>query len=327
MNSSTENGTKFRLVELVEMVWLHKRFVILMVIFSVLLSVVYSLMVTPQYRSEALLRSARQLSAGNSSLSVSGLLSGSLAPIEALAGLQPSVNEAVAIIESRSFVEDLLLKEGIIYHIYDEYWDSESSQWRTGKPGIMGTINSWYRSAVDTLSAGTPKHSGSVKEGYSGPSLEEAIKEFELLRKVTVDRRTGFVRISVDWKDPALARDWVEKIVSRLNLRTRSRARMEAQAALNFLGDRIAAEQNMALRAAMSGLFQKQLEKVMLTEIGEDYSLIYIDTPFVPEQRVSPRRKLIVIGTFLLSLVLAISIIFFRHALSYHIAESRSRAR
>lgn len=320
MPSETNEDAKFTLMELANIIWQRRRFVAAFVFVSVLLSIVYALVVTPQYRSEALVRAATPLASGNAGLGSFNLGGGleSLASLAALGGTNPNVSEAVAIMESRSFTEALLLNDGIIYHIYEDFWDAETSQWRTGKPGAMGVINSWYRAAINLVSGSSKKKTVSGKKGYSGPSLEEAIEEFSDLRKFTVDRRTQFITISVDWKDPIIARDWVTQIVLKINQTTRARAKKEAEMAMEFLRGRIAEERNLVTRSTMLALFQEQLRRVMMTEVMENYSLQFIDAPFIPEKRVSPRRKTIVIITFLLSFIMAVGIVFLTNAIAYH---------
>lgn len=326
MPSNTNDGERFMLIDLAIIIWRQKRFIALFVFASVAISIVYSLVVTPQYRSEALLRSPTPLSSGETGFGSLGGQLGSLASIANLAGSEPDVNEAVALMESRTFTEDLLLEDGVVRHIYEDFWDAEASKWRDREPGVLGNIKYWLKAAYNALLPASKPAASNGRKNYTGPSLEEAVVEFNSLRKISVDRKTGYVKISIEWKDPVVARDWVALIVSRLNETARARAKAEAEVALGFLQERISQEQNASLRLAMSALFQQQLRNAMLSEVREEHSLQYIDTPFVPEQRTSPRRKTIVIGTFVLSLILAIAGLFLKHAVARDISEFRARS-
>ena len=51
----------------------------------------------------------------------------------------------------------------------------------------------------------------------------------------------------------------------------------------------------------------------MLAKINEDYVLKPIDPPYLPEEKSWPKRTIIVVATFLLSLISAISYIFVRN--------------
>lgn len=283
--------------ELVRIFWYFKKTIILTVGLVTTAAIIYSLVVTPVFRSEALLKPTEQMSSGNASLGALAQRFGALATI-AGANISPDVNEAIAIIESREFTERLLLNDNLIRYIYQDQWDAELADWREGEESMLASMRQWLS---DLLASNAQGSASAQPGGYTGPSLEIAVRRFNAIRRVSLDRRTNFVKISVDWEDPVVARDWVQLIVDRVNESMRERTLREVNLTLDFLREQIDNEQNSALRSSMSMLYQQQLEKAMLATSRTDYSLQYLDRPSVPEMRRSPRRKLIVVGTFLIS--------------------------
>ena len=316
MRSVQQGGETYGFLDLITIVWERKFFIGFIVLVCVVIAAIYSLLLTPVYRSEALLRPARDVTSGSNELGA-GL--GGLAKLGAIAGLgsqSADVEEAVAILNSRSFTMSLLLEDGFIYKIYDEFWDADAQKWRSGKETFLSNVKKKYREIVESL-ATAKTYVPPATSGYSGPSLEEAVDLFEVqVRNVSLDRRTGFVRLSIDWKDPVVARDWIVRMISRLNEETRRQAVQEAETTLRYLREAYEREENQGLRSTMLRLFEGQLEKAMVAEVKKNFSLEYIDEPFVPEQRVKPRRTLIVVVTFLVSFVMASALAVFRHAMA-----------
>jgi len=57
---------------------------------------------------------------------------------------------------------------------------------------------------------------------------------------------------------------------------------------------------------------QEQLKKQMLIKFKEDYVFQIVDPPFIPEEKVEPKRSQIVIFFFLIGLFASISIALVR---------------
>lgn len=313
-------STEIRIFDLIRLFKQKRGLILSNVFFATLLSVIYSLIVTPQFESEGLLKPVKASTAGLIG-NTGGLLenlgtSSSLAAL--MSSLSPDINEAIATIESQSFTRDLLLNDRLIEYIYQDQWDKEKKEWTSGEDSIIGVISGWYSSAVGFLSGdanGNSRPSG--PEGYDGPSLDKAVLEFDRLRTTALDRRTGFIRLSVRWEDPEIARQWVELIVKRLNERLRSQEIRETDLALVFLEDRLREEAVEPVRERVARLYEQQLQRKMMLESRTDHSLRFIDRPFAPETRAFPSRKAIVLGTFLVSFVIACFMVIFLYFYKY----------
>lgn len=300
VRQSAETDGEVTAVELLRILWRFRIPILAGVTLFTIVAIIYSLTVTPVYRSEALLRPVESMSTGgNSAL---GSLARQFGGLAAFAGitLAPDVDEALAIIGSRAFNETLLVEDGILYELFDEQWNPETRTWGNGDTGFFGKLRTWISNPPWQRAAGAQ----SAEDRQSALMLELGLERFNSIRDVSRDRTTNHVRITVDWKDPVLAKEWIELIVERMNEVMRKRAVQEANETLAFLQEKMDEESNAQLVASMGALYQQQLERAMLATVREDYSLQFIDPPYVPELRHSPRRKLIVIGTFLVSTVL-----------------------
>ena len=72
------------------------------------------------------------------------------------------------------------------------------------------------------------------------------------------------------------------------------------QKSLDYLYDELLKTKQSEVVLAISSLIESQLKNQMFARAKDNYLLQPIDTPYVPEQRSSPKRKQIVIfGTFI----------------------------
>jgi uncharacterized protein involved in exopolysaccharide biosynthesis len=196
-----------------------------------------------------------------------GSAAGGLGGIAALAGFDLAGNdntkkEYVARIMSRAFIYRFMTDEGIIPILFAKQWDSASQRWK---------------SADDQ------------------PSLEKAFKEFNgRVLTISDDKRSGLIKVSVDWKDPELAMKWANKLVAQFNADARETARTEAHASLEYLQRELAHTDVVDLRLAINNLIERETRKAMIASVREQYAFKIIDPAFLPgkEGIVWPRPAL-----------------------------------
>ena len=143
------------------------------------------------------------------------------------------------------------------------------------------------RKLEEELLNGDSRHSG----------LWYAAKKFRRsVLRVHEDRRTSLVTISVKWRDPVKAADWANGVVDLANQMLRERDRTDAERSLKFLNDRVSSTDVVEMRSMLFELIEGETRKLMLADARKDYALVVIDRAVAPEERVSPRRKLIVLA-------------------------------
>jgi LPS O-antigen subunit length determinant protein (WzzB/FepE family) len=129
--------------------------------------------------------------------------------------------------------------------------------------------------------------------------MEEALKRFDRLVTVTVDRRTRFVRLAFKARTPKLANSLAQAMIADLNEEMRARALAEAQQIVHLLSERIATEQYASIRDTAAALLESQLKREVVAEVRKEYALKTLDAPSLPETRYYPRRtRMVIIGAF-----------------------------
>lgn len=279
---------EIKLLEYWRVVWKYKVMILTITILSTLLAVVLALVTTPVYRAELLMgpADAKDNSGGvlgNLASQYSGLAS--LAGID-LGGSRASVSEAVATLESQAFTRQFIEEQNLLPALFPKRWDSKKRQWR-------------------------------VEAGAKTPTLRDGTRIFQEIENVRLDRTTGLVTLSIDWTDREQASRWANLLVERVNELLRARAISEAQESLKYLNKELAQTSVVELRQAIYRLIEIQINKIMLANVRSEYAFKVIDPAPVlgEEDRIWPRRSLMVMIGFLIGAFVGIFTAFLRNLL------------
>lgn len=236
-----------------------------------ILGAVYAFVAAPEYKVSTLLAPAES-SASNQAL---GQLSNQLGAL----GLgrmfdQEQTNQvdvSIAVLESRRFLGEFISRHNLMPVLFASRWDDEAKDWQ--------------------------------QDGAPPPSINDGYRKFKRnLLVVDKDEVTGFVTVSIEWKDAPAAHGWLVALISDLNGDIRQRERNEATQSLQFLSEELKRTDLMDLRVALNQLSLAELQKLTLANVREEFAFKIIDPPNLPDadDPVWPKPLLIVLGgTFL----------------------------
>jgi len=299
------------LTEIWQILTAQKKLILTITGIMVVVALLIAVLTTPTYRASALLAPA--LSEKEMS-PVLGRLSGQLGGLAGLAGISLGETggtvEALAILTSRAFTENFLVEENILPDLYEDMWNPESQAWYPRRQSSLGQIVTALRRWLAEISGDRGFQDPSTLP--PGPSMEAAVKQFNEIRQVNEDPKTQLVTLSVEWKDPEKAAQWVDLLIKRLNETTRQEAIAQAEKSIRFLEQEVRRTSNADIQTALYSLIESQMKKAMLANVNEEYSFRVIDPAVVPERRSSPKRALIVILGLFAGLALGIFIALFR---------------
>ena len=226
---------------------------------------------SPVYRSTALLMSVTAERSGSGGL---GSALGQLGGLAALAGVKVGANdteleEAMAVFKSRHFSSRFIEDFNLRPKFFAPRWDGAKGRW---------------------------------KEGKREPTDAEAFEYFDKkVRTLTRDTKTGMVTLKIEWRDRVEAAAWANELVARLNLEMRRRATQKATASLKYLQDELAKTQDLGTRAAIYRLIELQVKQIMLANVTQEYVFQVVDKALVPDEDkyVRPRKGvMLAIGLF-----------------------------
>jgi uncharacterized protein involved in exopolysaccharide biosynthesis len=167
-----------------------------------------------------------------------------------------SMNEAFAILDSKTISRRFVEAEGLLPVLFADRWDEDAGNW------------------IDP--------DGDV------PTIEDAVEIFERdVRFLSRNSQTGFMRINIEWSDPEVAARWANQLVELADETVRERDIREARDSIRFLRQQAAAAPLESVRRFIYTLIESYSKTIMVASVKEDYAFAIID-PAVPPRIDEP---------------------------------------
>ena len=285
------------LKELFNVLWTAKKLIILITAIFAIGSVVYSLSLTNYYKSESLLL-ARSASETQGLSQYSGLAA--MAGVTLPSSGENQAAQTIELIKSRKFVKHLLTFEDIRPSIMAAKSYNHVSQ-------ELLFDQKLYDSETKTWKRKPSKNSPMI------PSYLEAHKAYIDMLSIAQDIQTGFISINIEHISPVFAKDFLELIIRESNELLRKKDMEESKQGLEYLTSELSKTPFVEIKESINALIEVQLETQMLAQINQDYILIEIEPPFIPEQKSKPSRALICVTGTMLGGMLSVLIVLIRH--------------
>jgi uncharacterized protein involved in exopolysaccharide biosynthesis len=218
-----------------------------------LASLAVTLVMDRVYRVESLMVAvAQEPTAG--AYSALGQLGGiaSLVGLDVTSGTSP-VDEAIATMKSRTLTEQFISENELLPVLFSEHWDSETGNWRVHSEEKVPTLWDGYK-LID-----------------------------EQIRRVSQDKVTGLVTISISWTDRHQAVRWAEDLVLRTNEQMRRRTINDLSKSIEFLKEELESTNVLAIREAISRIMEGQIQQIAIANTREQFSFRVIDPPVEPD--------------------------------------------
>lgn len=243
---------------MIQMAWARRWLVLLVTLVFTAGGVTYAMLATKWYRATATLAPVDRSALPN------GL--GGLSNLAGLVGINlPSSGtaESIATLKSHAFLGEFVTDLNLMPVLFADKWDPAAMKWRT-------------------------------TGDEAAPDLRDATKLFSSkLLSVSEDKRSGMIRVSVDWKDARTASEWANALVTRVNGRLRARAEAEAQGNIDHLSSELAQNRVVGVQQSISRVLESELQKLMLAKGTDEFAFRVIDPATPPKLKVRPQRTLI----------------------------------
>jgi uncharacterized protein involved in exopolysaccharide biosynthesis len=280
---------------LLNVVWQGKLAIILTTLVFTFAAVVYSVMMPDVYKSEALLAPASTEKGVN--------LPGQIGGLAALAGVNlgslGSDNKtglAIEIIQSREFIGRFIDANDLYVPIMAaKGWSRSDDSLVIDQDIYDDNQNNWVRK---------------IKVPFKAkPSQLEVYEKFIKLMSITEDKKTGMVRLSVEYYSPFLAKKWVDNLVKAINEEMKNRDLAEALRSIDYLKKQIELTNISDVKTMFYSLIEEQTKTVMLANVRNEYVFQTIDPAVIAEKKAKPQRLLIIIFIAIISFFLSVSVI------------------
>jgi len=268
MSTDTEEGIS--LYDIWDILTRYKAMILGIVLVFTLASALFAVLMTPVYRAEIQVAPVSEKDSSNRFAAQLGEFGG----LAALTGINmdqgSKKNESIATLRSRKFTEQFIKDEKLLPVLFHDQWDADNQRWDETDPKDV-------------------------------PTLEDAWELFdEKVRRLSEDRKTGLVVLSIEWEDPGEAARWANELIRRVNAMLREKAAMESENAIGYLREQLRQTSVVELKQVVNQLIESEMKKIILANITKEYAFRVIDPAVVPEDAFKPvKAVLIAIGAVL----------------------------
>lgn len=190
--------------------------------------------------------------------------------------------ESIATLKSRILTRHFIQRRDLKPILFADRWNPDAKAWRVGA---------------------------------RVPTDAEAVEQFDRsIRHVQLDRRTGLVTLAVEWSDPVLAAQWANALVQEVNARRRNDAIDEARTSIEYLQRQLVKNNTIEIQQALYRLIEAQTKTMTVASTREEYAFRVVDPAVAPEQRIRPKRTLMVAMGMLAGLIFAVTAVLVRRA-------------
>ena len=141
--------------------------------------------------------------------------------------------------------------------------------------------------------------------GSPTSSLWYAVQKFsDTVVSINTDIIEGKTTVSVEWTDPAVAASWANGLVTLANELMRQKAIADSQRNIDYLNKQISTTNVAEIQRVMYTLIENETKTLMLANARADFAFTVVDPAAVPEARVRPKRRLMVVTGVAIGLIL-----------------------
>ena len=185
------------------------------------------------------------------------------------------------ILFSQAFIEEFINEKNLMPILFEEKWDKEKNTWNVPKDSIPPFEEAYRIITADVISLST-------------------------------DIRTGVMTFKVTWTDKVLVADWANSMINMVNDNIRDRTISESEASIRYLKKELESTQLSELKVVLYNLIEQDIRNISLAKSQGDYAFKILDPARVPNKRIKPHRKQIVLSSSLFGLLISFIIIFLR---------------
>ena len=239
-------------------------------VMGIIVALVAALTMTPIYRAEAIVAEVDSGGGGQSAASALLRQFGGLSNLAGvnLQGLAGNRNDGRTIIQSRTFIEQFIMEQGLMPLIYADLWDEAAQDW----DAEVNTAPAYWQ--------GANRFSNDVFY-------------------IDEETETGLLTLAIEWEDPEIAANWANRLVELANEIARKQDIEAAATNIAYLNEQIELTNAVELERVLYNLVETEQKTLMLANARKEYVFQVVDPAVVPVTVAKPKRLLLIIlGAF-----------------------------
>ncbi|MDB6089437.1 MAG: hypothetical protein JWN85_2221 [Gammaproteobacteria bacterium] len=283
MNATEKTDESLTFRQLIGIVRSRWRLVLITTVLGTVAGVTSGVLMKPVYRSTVLLMPTQGGErSGLLGSMLGGLGSGGSSLISSLGfgnSNETATAEALALLQSRQFVEQFIQNHSLMPVLYPDKWDAHAGAW---KAGLTRPPTPWKAFKLFTSS----------------------------VLDVSQDKKTNLVTVRVDWTDRNTAATWANDLVDMVNDRVRARAIGDADRTISYLEQELKNAEAVEIRTALFNMIESQLKVKSVATVRKQYVFQVLDpaAPADSDVRLRPHPGLYTIIGFMIGWILGMTI-------------------
>jgi uncharacterized protein involved in exopolysaccharide biosynthesis len=153
-----------------------------------------------------------------------------------------------------------------------------------------------------------------TKESMRGKTenqlMWDGMRYLEKRTTVNFAQKDNLITLSCRYKDPGKARELVASMLTELNDYMSGEAKRVADMNRKYLEAQVEKTSDPFIKAKIYTLIAQHIETSVMAEAKENFAFKVLDPPRVPDKRISPKRMLMVLAMFVVSLFVGIFAVF-----------------
>lgn len=261
-----ERVDELTFIELIRVLQTYRILVAVITATAFVLALLFAILSTPVYRAEVVIAPASETSAAGG---LSSIMS-RFASLPGLGGLsrmgrRDKVTEGIATLGSPNFTIEFIADKNLLPVLFSNLWDAENEEWDVDSKEDIPTLEDGYY--------------------YFDESIREIIEE-----------DNGLILMSIEWKNPVIAADWANELISRLNEKMRTGAITEANKTIDYLNEEVEKTRIVELQQAIYFMIENQINLRTMANVRKEFAFKIISSaiPSDSDRYVRPNRIVII---------------------------------
>lgn len=209
--------------------------------------------------------------------------------------------EIVSLLNSNIVREKVIQNYNLLPLLFHERWDEEKKVWKE-------ETFPWLRKFLRSITSENTK--GGKRKNSTGPEIWDGLREFKEIVSVKNNLKENMITISVEFWNPEMAAKIVDYFITTLNDHMCGEAKRVATVNMKYLMEQVDKNRDPFIKQKIYALIAQQIETSMMAEVKENFAFKVIDPPKEPDKKIKPKRVLMVMLSFVVSLFLGILAVF-----------------
>lgn len=150
------------------------------------------------------------------------------------------------------------------------------------------------------------------KDSSENKRIWNALRALQGILKISYKQKDNIIEISAQFNDPDMAVKIINYTVTELTEHMSSETRRVVETNKKYHESQLSATADPFIKAKIYSLIAQQVEQAMMAEVKENFAFKVLDPPRVPDQRIKPQRRRMVMRAFVASLFVGIFMAFLK---------------